>query len=345
MKTHAIQVGAIGGPEQLVYTELEVADPGPGQVRVRVESIGVNYIDTYHRTGHYPLPLPFVPGVEAAGRIDAIGEGVAGFAAGDRVAWAMVSGSYAGLCLVPASRIVRIPSNLASELAAASLLQGMTAHYLTHGVRTTQPGDTALVHAAAGGTGGLLVQTLKAAGARVLATCSTEAKAKIAREAGADEVVLYRGDESREEGRVDDREAAHARDEGDFRARAKEFSAGRGVDVVYDSVGRSTFEGSLGSLRPRGLLCLFGQSSGAVPPFDVARLGNAGSLFVTRPGLAHYVATRAELEERAGWVFDALATGRLRQSIGGRYPLGSALQAHRDLEGRKTTGKLLLDVD
>jgi NADPH2:quinone reductase len=322
MKTTAIQVHAVGGPERLVPAELEIAAPGPGLARVRIACIGVNFIDTYHRTGHYPLPLPFVPGVEAAGVVESVGEGVVEVAVGDRVAWAMLPGSYAGAALVPARRVVRIPAAVSDELAAASLLQGMTAHYLTHGVRTTREGDTALVHAAAGGTGGLLVQSLKAAGARVIATCGSEAKAERVRAAGADEVVLY----SRE----------------DFRERARAFGDGRGVDVVYDSVGQSTFEGSLASLRPRGLLCLFGQSSGAVPPFDLARLSNAGSLFVTRPGLAHYVATREELEERAGWVFDALASGNLSQSIGARYALADAAAAHRDLESRRTTGKLLL---
>jgi len=322
MKTMAIQVGAVGGPEVLVPTEIELAGPGPGQARLRLERIGVNFIDTYHRTGHYPLPRPFVPGVEAAGVVESIGEGVHEVAVGDRVAYAMVTGSYAEACLVPAAKLVRIPDALPAELAAATLLQGMTAHYLVHGVRTTRPGDTALVHAAAGGTGGLLVQALKAAGARVLATCSTEAKAELARGAGADEVVLY----GREE----------------FRDRARAFGGGRGVDVVYDSVGQSTFEGSLASLRPRGLLCLFGQSSGAVAPFDLARLSGAGSLFVTRPGLAHYIATRDELEARAGWVFESLVAGRLTQSIGGRYPLREAANAHRDLEGRGTTGKLVL---
>ncbi|MFO0688545.1 MAG: quinone oxidoreductase [Myxococcota bacterium] len=323
MKTMAIQVRAVGGPEVLAPSELDLAAPGPGQVLLRIERIGVNFIDTYHRTGHYPLPLPFVPGVEAAGVVEAVGEGVRVVAVGDRAAFAMVTGSYAEACLVPAAKLVRLPDGLSTELAAATLLQGMTAHYLAHGVRTTRPGDTALVHAAAGGTGGLLVQTLKAAGARVLATCSSEAKAELARAAGADEVVLY-GSE-------------------DFRARARAFGGGRGVDVVYDSVGQSTFEGSLASLRPRGLLCLFGQSSGAVPPFDLARLSNAGSLFVTRPGLAHYIATRAELEERAGWVFDGLLSGRLRQTIGGRHPLREAARAHRELEGRGTTGKLVLE--
>jgi len=322
MKTMAIQVREVGGPERLVPTEIELGDPGPDQARLRLERIGVNFIDTYHRTGLYPLPLPFVPGVEAAGVVESIGSEVAHVAVGDRVAFALVPGSYAGACLVPARQLVKIPAALSSELAAATLLQGMTAHYLTHGVRTTRPGDTALVHAAAGGTGGLLVQALKAAGARVLATCSTPEKAALARASGADEVVLY----TRE----------------DFRARAREWTGGRGVDAVYDSVGASTFEGSLGALRPRGLLCLFGQASGPVPPFDLARLNGAGSLFVTRPTLAHYVASRDELEARAAWVFDGLAKGSLRQSVERRYALEDAATAHRDLESRKTTGKLVL---
>lgn len=322
MKTMAIQVRAVGGPDVLEPREIELTDPGPGFARIRIERIGVNFIDTYHRTGLYPLPLPFVPGVEAAGVVETIGEGVTEVAAGDRVAFALVPGSYAQACLAPARQLVKIPAAVSTELAAASLLQGMTAHYLTHGVRTTRPGDCALVHAAAGGTGGLLVQCLKAAGARVIATCGTESKAALARAAGADEVVLY----TRE----------------DFRARARAWTDGRGVDVVYDSVGASTFEGSLASLRPRGLLCLFGQASGPVAPFDLARLNGAGSLFVTRPSLGHYVATRAELEERAGYVFAGLARGTLRQTIAREYPLKDAAAAHRDLEGRGTMGKLLL---
>ncbi len=325
MKTKAIQVRAVGGPEQLVPAEVEVGDPGPGFARVRLVRIGVNFIDTYHRTGLYPLPLPFVPGVEAAGVVEQVGPGVGEVAVGDRVAFALVPGSYAERCLAPARQLLRIPDPLSFDLAAASLLQGMTAHYLTHGVRAPRPGDTALVHAAAGGTGGLLIQCLAAAGVRVIGTCSSDAKAALARAAGAEEVVRY------------DRE--------DFRERARAFSGGAGVDVVYDSVGRSTFEGSLGSLRPRGLLCLFGQASGPVPPFDLARLNGAGSLFVTRPSLGHYVATRAELEARAGWVFDALVGGRLRQSVAGHFALSDAANAHRALEGRLTTGKLLLDAD
>jgi len=336
--TLAIQFREVGGPEKLEPTEISLPAPGPGQARVRIEMAGVNFIDTYHRSGLYPAALPFIPGVEAAGVVEAIGPDGSGgsggsgagtgtgtgtgLSVGDRVAWTMVPGTYAEACLAPTAQLVRIPDALSTELAAASLLQGATAHYLTHGVRETHAGDTALVHAAAGGTGGLLVQMLKAAGARVLATCSTDEKAALARESGADEVILY----SRE----------------NFQKRTRELTDGRGVDVVYDSVGRSTFEGSLGSIRPRGLLCLFGQASGPVPPFDLNRLNGAGSLFVTRPSLAHYVGDRASLETRVGAVFAALAEGRLQQRIGGRYALRDAAQAHRDLEGRRTTGKLLL---
>lgn len=320
--TQAIQVHEIGGPDKLELGRIEVGKPGRGEALVRIESIGVNFIDVYHRSGLYPMPLPFTPGVEGAGVVEAIGDNEEGIRVTDRVAWTMLPGSYAEMRIVPTAFLVRIPDALSTESAAATLLQGMTAHYLTHGCRETKPGDTALVHAAAGGTGGLLVQMLKAAGARVLATCSTEAKADLAREAGADEVILY--------GRED------------FHARSRALTSGRGVDVVYDSVGRSTFESSLASLRPRGLLCLFGQSSGPVGPFDLARLGSSGSLFVTRPSLMHYIATRAELEMRSGAVFAALVDGRLRPRIGGRYPLAEAARAHRDLESRKTTGKLLL---
>jgi NADPH2:quinone reductase len=320
--TQAIQIREVGGPEQLKLVDIELPEPGPGMVRVRIEATGVNFIDVYHRTGLYPVPLPFTPGVEAAGVIEEIGDRVRDLHLGDRVAWAMVPGAYATHSIAPAERLVRIPDGVSTELAAASLLQGMTAHYLTHGVRETRAGDVALVHAAAGGTGGLLVQMLVQAEARVIATCSTEAKAKLARESGAAEVILY-GQE-------------------DFRARARELTEGRGVDVVYDSVGQSTFDGSLASLRPRGLLCLFGQASGPVPPFDLGRLNSSGSLFVTRPSLAHYVADRASLESRAGAVFEALEKGVLEQRIGGRYALADAARAHRDLEGRGTIGKLLL---
>lgn len=318
----AIQIFEIGGPDQMKLVELDLPEPGPGQVRLRIEAAGVNFIDTYFRAGIYPVPLPFTPGVEAAGVVDQLGEGAEGFALGDRVAWTGIPGTYASHCLAPVDRLVRIPDGLSTEFAAATLLQGMTAHYLTHGVRDTRPGDVVLVHAAAGGTGGLLVQLLKQAGARVIATCGTSDKAGLARESGADDVILYT--------------------EEDFQSRTRELTDGRGVDVVYDSVGQSTFEGSLGSLRPRGLLCLFGQASGVVPPFDLGRLNGAGSLFVTRPSLAHYIADRKSLELRSSFVFTALEKGTLVQRIGGRYALADAAKAHSDLEGRGTVGKLLI---
>jgi NADPH2:quinone reductase len=302
--------------------EIDLPDPGPGQARIRIEAAGVNFIDTYFRTGVYPAPLPFTPGLEAAGVVEKSGDGTEGFVLGDRVAWTGIPGAYASHCLVPVDRLVRIPDALSTELAAASLLQGMTAHYLTHGVRDTRPGDVVLVHAAAGGTGGLLVQLLKQAGARVIATCGTRDKAVLARQSGADDVILYT--------------------EEDFQSRTRELTDGVGVDVVYDSVGQSTFEGSLGSIRPRGLLCLFGQSSGAVPPFDLGRLNGAGSLFVTRPSLAHYVADRESLEMRSDAIYSALAKGELEQRIGGRYALSDTAKAHTDLESRGTIGKLLI---
>ena len=324
-KMQAIQISEVGGPEKMMLVELDLPEPAPGQVRVRIEATGVNFIDTYLRSGIYPAALPFTPGMEAAGVVEALGEGVKDFVEGDRVAWTGLPGAYASHCLAPESRLVQIPNGLSTELAAATLLQGMTAHYLTHGVRNTKPGDCALVHAAAGGTGGLLVQLLKQAGARVIATCGTKDKAVLARESGADEVILYT--------------------EEDFQARTREFTDGRGVDVVYDSVGQSTFEGSLLSIRPRGLLCLFGQASGPVPPFDLGRLNGAGSLFVTRPSLAHYIADRESLDLRSGAIYAALEAGTLVQRIGGRYALADASQAHSDLEGRGTIGKLLIVRD
>jgi len=317
-----VVVGRTGGPEVLRLEARDPGEPGPGAVRVRVGAIGVNFIDVYFRTGLYPMPLPFVAGLEGAGRVEALGPDVTGLAPGDRVAWAGVPGSYAEAFVAPAARLVRVPDAVSDEVAAAALLQGMTAHYLCHGTRTTRPGDAALVHAAAGGTGLLLVQTLKRAGAVVIGTVSTAEKEALAREAGADHVIRYR--------------------ERDFAEEARRLRAGRGVDVVYDSVGRDTFEGSLRALRPRGLCVLFGQSSGPVPPFDLGRLNTLGSLFVTRPSLAHYTAERAELEERAGQVLAAVARGELRVRIGARFPLSEAAAAHRALESRATTGKLLL---
>jgi NADPH2:quinone reductase len=322
MKIQAIEVGSTGGPEVLVLAERELADPGPGQVRIRTRACGVNYIDVYFRTGLYPRPLPFVAGLEGAGVVESVGADVRGISSGDRVAWSSVPGSYASGVLAPAASVVRIPDGVDDAVAAAAMLQGMTAHYLVHGVRDTRPGDTALVHAAAGGAGLLLVQLLKAAGATVVGTCSTAEKEALARGAGADHVIRY--------------------DEREFAPAVREWTRGRGVDVVYDSVGRSTFEGSLASLRPRGLLALFGQSSGPVPPFDLGRLNAMGSLFVTRPSLAHYTADRAELELRAAAVFDAIAAGRLSVRVGAEFPLARAADAHRALEGRATTGKVLL---
>jgi NADPH2:quinone reductase len=296
--------------------------PGPGQVRVAVRAAGVNFIDVYFRTGLYPRPLPFVAGLEGAGSVEAVGPGVRDLAPGDRVAWASAPGSYADCAVAPAEALVRVPDAVSDEDAAAAMLQGMTAHYLAHGVRATRPGDTALVHAAAGGTGMLLVQLLARAGARVLGTCSSAEKEARARAAGCAEVVRY--------------------DRDDVAAAVRAATGGRGVDVVYDSVGRATFDASLQCLRPRGLLALFGQSSGPVPPFDLQRLNAGGSLFVTRPSLAHYVATRAELEERAGAVLGAVAEGALRLAIAGRFALADAADAHRALESRATSGKLLL---
>ena len=322
MKIQAISVRATGGPEVLALDERELGDPGPGQVRIRIRAAGVNYIDVYFRTGLYPRPLPFVAGLEGAGEVEAAAPDVSGLAIGDRVAWSSVPGSYASGVLAPAASVVRVPDGVDDAVAAAVMLQGMTAHYLVHGVRETRPGDIALVHAAAGGAGLLLVQLLKAAGATVVGTCSTAEKEALVRGAGADHVIRYT--------------------ERDFAPELREWTRGRGADVVYDSVGRTTFEGSLACLRPRGLLVLFGQSSGPVPPFDLGRLNAMGSLFVTRPSLAHYTADRAELELRAGAVFAAIGAQKLQVRIGAEFPLARAADAHRALEGRATTGKVLL---
>jgi NADPH2:quinone reductase len=320
----AIFVDKFGGPEVLSLREHDPGSANAGQVRVAVQAAGVNFIDVYQRTGIYPRPTPFVLGIEGAGVIEAVGAGVEQLRVGQRVAWASAAGSYATHTLVPAATLIVLPDAVSSELAAAAMLQGMTAHYLAHGVHETKPGDQVLVHAAAGGTGQLLVQLLKRAGARVIGTCSTAAKAELARAAGADEVIRY--------------------DETDFAVETRKLTGGRGVDVVYDSVGRTTFDGSLASLRPRGLLALFGQASGPVPAFDLQRLNQGGSLFVTRPSLAFYTATRAELELRAHAVLDAIASGALRVRIDRSYPLRNAAEAHRHIEARGTTGKLLLSA-
>lgn len=322
MTARAVVVAAIGGSEVLQIAERDPGAPGEGQLRIRVAAAGVNFIDVYFRTGAYPRPLPFVAGLEGAGRVEAVGAGVTEFRAGDRVAWASAPGSYAEAVVAPAASVVPVPDAVPDDVAAAAMLQGMTAHYLVNAIRAPQAGGTALVHAAAGGTGLLLVQMLKAASMRVVGTCGSAEKAALVRDAGADVVVRY--------------------DEADFAAAARDATGGRGVDVVYDGVGRSTFDGSLASMRPRGLLALFGASSGPVPPFDLQRLNAGGSLVVTRPSLAHFVATREELLMRAGAVLGAVAAGTLKVRIGARFALADAADAHRALEGRATTGKVLL---
>ena len=322
MKAHAIVVGETGGPEVLRFEAQEVADPGPGQVRVSSAAAGVNFIDVYFRTGLYPRPVPFVAGLEGAGTVESVGEGVSDLSPGDRVAWTGVPGSYAEALIAPAAALVRLPAGVDERTGAAAMLQGMTAHYLVHGTRDTQPGDVALVHAAAGGAGLLTVQLLARAGATVIGTCSTAEKEALAREAGCEHVIRYT--------------------ETDFAEEVKRITDGRGVDVVYDSVGQTTFEGSLTCLRPRGLLVLFGQSSGPVPPFDLGRLNGLGSLFITRPSLAHYMQDRAELEMRAGEVLGAVEKGELTIRVGAEFALRDAADAHRALEGRQTTGKVLL---
>jgi NADPH:quinone reductase len=319
----AIQIHETGGPEVLTLVELPIPQPGPGQVLIRVEATGVNFIETYFRKGIYKAALPMTPGSEAAGTVEELGPGVTGFAAGDLVASTSVLGSYAEYALVPAAQLVKVPAALGPEKAAAAMLQGMTAHYLTHSTFPLKAGDTCLMHAGAGGVGLLLTQIAVRLGARVITTVSTPAKAELSREAGASDVILYNGQ--------------------DFEAEVKRITNGKGVDVVYDSVGKTTFEKSLNCLRPRGLLALFGASSGPVPPFDLIQLSSKGSLFVTRPTLWHYLATRAELEWRSSDVLGWAAKGELKLRTEHIYPLASAAQAQIDLESRKTTGKILLE--
>jgi NADPH2:quinone reductase len=320
MKT--IHVKEPGGPEKMELVEVPKPQAGPGQALVRLAAIGVNFIDVYFRMGRYKADLPIVLGNEGAGTVESIGPGVAEVAPGDRVAWAMQRGSYAEYTVVPGPLLVKIPPHVSFETAAAAMLQGMTAHYLTHSTFALKAGDTCLVHAAAGGAGGLVVQMAKMLGARVFGTVSTEEKARIAREAGADETILYT--------------------QQDFEAEVKRLTSGRGVDVVYDSVGQTTFAKSLDSLRPRGMLALFGQSSGPVPPFDPNILNGKGSLFLTRPSLAHYLLSREELLWRAGDLLQWIDAGKLQLRIERTYPLAEAAAAHRDLESRRTAGKLLL---
>jgi NADPH2:quinone reductase len=319
---NAIRIHATGGPEVLRCEDLPQPAPGPGQAAIRVEAAGVNYIDTYYRSGLYRLPLPATLGQEGAGTVTTVGEGVTDLKPGDRVAWTGAQGSYADYLVAPADRLVSVPAGMSPEQAAATMLQGMTAHYLACATYPLEPGDTCLIHAAAGGVGLLLTQIAKRRGARVIGTVSTEEKATLAREAGADHVIRYTTQ--------------------DFEAEVKRLTEDRGVQVVYDSVGRTTFEKGLGCLARRGMLVLFGQSSGPVPPFDPQVLNQRGSLFFTRPSLVHYIATRDELLARASELFGWIASGKLKLRIHGRYPLERAADAHRELESRKTTGKLLL---
>jgi NADPH2:quinone reductase len=318
----AIQVSQIGGPEVLTLVDLPLPEPKANEAVVQIKAAGVNFIDVYFREGRYPAPRPFVVGQEGAGIVIAIGPDVTSVKLRERVAYAGHLGSYAEYAAVPADRLVKIPDELDFNQAAAAMLQGMTAHYLTHSTYPIKRGETALIHAAAGGVGLLLVQMCKLLGSRVIGTVGSEEKARRARDAGADHVIIY---------------TKH-----DFETETRRLTEGKGVDVVYDGVGKDTFEKDLNIMRPRGYVVLFGGSSGAVPPFDLLQLTQKGSLFVTRPSLHHYIATREELEQRSNDVLQMIVRGDLKLRIHKTYPLAEAQQAHRDLEGRKTTGKLLL---
>lgn len=318
----AIQVQKAGGADALTLADLPIPKPKANEAVVKIVAAGVNYIDVYFREGRYPAQMPFVDGQEACGSVYETGSEVSTLKTGDRVAYTGILGAYAEYAAVPAARLVRVPEAITDQQAAAAMLQGMTAHYLVHSCYPLKKGETALVHAAAGGTGSLLVQMAKQIGARVIATAGSEEKAKVARGVGADEVILY--------------------DRQDFEAETKRLTEGKGVDAVFDGVGKTTFERDLNVLRPRGYLILFGAASGPVPPFDLVRLTQKGSLYITRPTLVNYIATREELEQRSNDVFTAIATGKLKMRIEHIYKLRDASQAHRDLEDRMTTGKLLL---
>jgi NADPH2:quinone reductase len=318
----AIRVQAHGGQDVLKYQDVPDPEPQAGQALVKLHAIGVNFIDVYHRTGLYKLPLPFTPGMEGSGVVEAIGANVTEVQPGDRVAYAMAVGAYAERALVPSWQLVKLPTDVDFSTAAAAMLQGMTAHYLTHSTYAIQRGDTILLHAAAGGAGLLIAQMAKHRGARVIGTVSTEEKARLARSSGVDEVILYT--------------------QTDFESEVKKLTEGKGLPVVYDSVGKTTYEKSLNCLRPRGMLVLFGQSSGPVPPLDPGILAAKGSLYLTRPTLGHYSATREELLSRAGEVLDWVAKGQLKLRIEKTVALSDAADAHRELESRRTTGKLLL---
>src|SRR6185312_8312147 len=322
MTMKAIRVQKTGGPEVLTLVDLPVPRPKPNEAIVKIAASGVNFIDVYFREGRYPAPLPFVDGQEGAGTVTEVGSDVKTLKAGDHVAYSNVLGSYAEYAAVPAEKLVKVPAGISGEQAAAAMLQGMTAHYLVHSTYPLKKGETALIHAAAGGVGRLLVQMSKNIGARVIATVGSDEKARLAKEAGADEVIIYTKQ--------------------DFEAETKRLTDNKGVHVVYDGVGKTTFDGDLNVLRPRGYLVLFGGASGAVPPFDPIKLSQKGSLFLTRPTLMNYTSAREELEQRAGDVLNWIAAGKLKLRIEHKYKLADAAQAHRDLEGRKTTGKLIL---
>ena len=318
----ACVVEKYGGSDALIYRDYVRPEPNAGEALVRIEAIGLNYIDVYHRTGLYPQPVPFIPGMEAAGVVESVGDGVSEVAVGDRVAYAMHPGAYAEFAAVPAWKLVPVPDEMDSTTAGAAMLQGMTAHYLVTSVYPLKAGETALVHAAAGGVGLLLIQMAKRIGARVIGTASSPEKAKLAKDTGADDVIINT--------------------ETDFERETRQLTNGRGVDVVYDSVGKDTFIKSLNSLVPRGMMALFGQSSGPVEPFDPGLLAQKGSLFLTRPSLAHYAATREELLWRAGELFDWVRSGTVKLRIDKTFALADAAESHRQLEGRKTTGKVVL---
>lgn len=321
---HAIEISETGGPEVLRYVDVPDPKPGPGEVLIKAEAIGVNYIDTYFRSGQYPRELPFILGQETSGTVVATGDGVDGFEAGDRVATAAASGGYAEFATAPASLTAKVPDHVTADVAASVMLKGLTAHYLLKSVYPVRDGDTVLVHAGAGGVGLILTQWAKSLGVRVITTVSTPEKERMSRQAGADEVLPYPDDAA------------------EFSGRIRELTDGAGVAAVYDGVGKTTFDASLASLAVRGTLALFGAASGPVPPFDPQRLNAAGSVFLTRPSLAHFIRTGDEFRWRAGELFDAIAGGAITIEVGGRYPLAEAARAHQDLQGRKTTGSIVL---
>jgi len=322
--TSAIRIHEAGGPEVLKWETVEVGEPGPGQVRLRQEAAGLNYIDVYHRTGLYPQPLPFIPGVEGAGVVAAVGDGVAGVKAGDRVAYAGPIGGYAEERLIAADQLVRLPEAISTEQAAAMMLQGLTAHMLLRGAYRVKPGDTILIHAAAGGVGLIVCQWAKALGATVIGTVGSDEKAELARAHGCDHPIVYTRD--------------------DFVAEVERITGGAKLPVVYDSIGRDTFLKSLDCLRPRGLMVSFGNASGPVDPFPPGILAQKGSLFLTRPTMYHYTATRAELEAAANELFELVENGTIRVEVNQRFALRDAAEAHRALEARQTSGSTVLTV-